>query len=95
MRLFRGFGRQQAQQPPQGSSSGAVAKQRLKVVLVHDQMRMSPGMLAAIREDLAAVLSRRLDIDPRGIEVTITPGAETDELTARIPFRRAAMRAYR
>jgi septum formation topological specificity factor MinE len=57
-------------------------------------MRMSPGMLAAIRDDLASVLSRRLDIDPGGIDVTITPGHGTDELVARIPFRRAA-RAYR
>ena len=52
MRFFRGFGRQQA--PP----SSAVAKQRLKVVLVSDQMRMSPGLLAAIRADLVDVLSR-------------------------------------
>jgi cell division topological specificity factor len=91
MRLFRFGARQQQQQEP---SSSAVAKQRLKVVLVHDQMRMSPGMLAAIRDDLASVLSRRLDIDPSGIDVTITPGQGTDELIARIPFRRAA-RAYR
>lgn len=84
MRFFRGFGRQTA--PP----SSAVAKQRLKVVLVSDQMRMSPGLLAAIREDLVDVLSRRLDVDRNGIEVTINPGRETDELTARIPIRRAA-----
>lgn len=84
MRFFRGFGRQQA--PP----SSAVAKQRLKVVLVSDQMRMSPGLLAAIRADLVDVLSRRLDVDRDGIEVTVNPGRETDELTARIPIRRAA-----
>jgi cell division topological specificity factor len=89
MRFFR-FGRQQ--QEPSGSS--AVAKQRLKVVLVHDHMRMSPGMLAAVRDDLASVLSRRFDIDPSGIDVSIMPGHGTDELVARIPFRRAA-RAYR
>ena len=53
-------------------------------------MRMSPGLLAAIRDDLVDVLSRRLDVDRDGIEVTISPGRETDELTARIPIRRAA-----
>lgn len=87
MRIFGGFGRKNAP-PPQASAS--VAKQRLKVVLVHDQMRMSPGLLAAIRTDLVDVLSRRLDVDRDGIEVTVTPGRETDELTARIPIRRAA-----
>jgi cell division topological specificity factor len=84
MRFFRGFGRQEA--PP----SSAVAKQRLKVVLMSDQMRMSPGLLAAIREDLVDVLSRRLDVDRDGSEVTINPGRDRDELTARIPIRRAA-----
>jgi len=86
MRFFRGFGKQKA---PVASSS--VAKQRLKVVLVSDQMRVSPGMMAAIHDDIVDVLSRRLDVDRDGIEVTITPGRNnTDELTARIPIRRAA-----
>ena len=86
MRFFRGFGRQET---PVASSS--VAKQRLKVVLVSDQMRMSPGLMAAIRDDIVDVLSRRLDVDRDGIEVTISPGRNnTDELTARIPIRRAA-----
>ena len=53
-------------------------------------MRMSPGLLAAVREDLVDVLSRRLDVDRDGIEVTINPGREMDELTARIPIRRTA-----
>ncbi|MHB8644236.1 MAG: cell division topological specificity factor MinE [Thermomicrobiales bacterium] len=86
MRFFRGFGRQEAP-----AASSAVAKQRLKVVLVADQMRVSPGLMAAIRDDIVDVLSRRLDVDRDGIEVTITPGRNnTDELTARIPIRRAA-----
>jgi cell division topological specificity factor len=86
MRFFRGFGRQET---PVASSS--VARQRLKVVLVSDQMRMSPGLMAAIRSDIVDVLSRRLDVDRDGIEVTVTPGrGNTDELTARIPIRRAA-----
>lgn len=84
MRFFRGFGKQER------PASGAVAKQRLKVVLVSDQMRMSPGLLAAIRSDLIDVLSRRLDVDRDGIEVTINPGRDSDELTARIPIRRVA-----
>ncbi len=87
MRFFRGFG---SKQTPPAAASGAVAKQRLKVVLVSDQMRMSPGLLAAIRADLVDVLSRRLDVDREGIEVTINPGRDTDELFARIPIRRAA-----
>ncbi len=95
MRFFRGFGGGGKKQEPVASSQ--IAKQRLKVVLVHDQMRMSPGLLAAVRADLVDVLSRRLDIDREGIEVTISPGphAGEDQLTARIPIRRGPARAQR
>jgi len=88
MRFFRGFGKQVA---PPASSSSTLARQRLKVVLVSDQMRVSPGLMAAIRDDIVEVLSRRLDVDRDGIEVTIAPGRgnNTDELTARVPVRRA------
>ena len=87
MRFLRGFGRQE-QAPPQPPTSGSVAKQRLKVVLVADQAQFPPGLVAAIRDDLMDVLSRRMDIDPEGIELTVTPGRETDHLTAHIPIKR-------
>ncbi len=91
MRFFRGMNRTEHLPPPPPSpSSASVAKQRLKVVLVTDQMPFPPGLLAAVRADLVDVLSRRLDVDPYGIEVTVTPGAESDQLTARIPIRRAS-----
>ncbi len=90
MRFFRGFGKQETP-PASASGSSTLAKQRLKVVLVSDQMRVSPGLMAAIRDDIVEVLSRRLDVDRDGIEVAIAPGrGNTDELTARIPVRRAA-----
>lgn len=87
MRFLRGFGRQE-QAPPPPPTSGSVAKQRLKVVLVADQAQFPPGLVAAIRDDLMAVLSRRMDIDPEGIELTVTPGRDTDHLTAHIPIKR-------
>lgn len=98
MRFLRGLGRQEQPQrqpqplrpppPPPLPSSGTVAKQRLKVVLVADQMQFPPGLVAAIRDDLIDVLSRRLDVEPEGIELTVTPGREVDHLTAHIPIRR-------
>ncbi len=87
MRFLRGFGRQE-QAPPPPPTSSSIAKQRLKVVLVADQAQFPPGLVAAIRDDLMSVLSRRMDIDPDGIELTVTPGRDTDRLTAHIPIRR-------
>jgi len=96
MRFFRGFGRAEPPpSPPPRPTSASVAKQRLKVVLVSDQMAFPPGLLAAIRSDLVDVLSRRLDVDPYGIEVTVTPGVDTDQLTARIPIHRRPSRSRR
>lgn len=92
MRFFRGLVRQEQAPPPPPPppSSGAVAKQRLKVVLVADQAQFPPGLVAAIRDDLMDALSRRLDVDSDGIEITVTPGRDVDHLTAQIPIRRHA-----
>ncbi len=69
-------------------TSGSVAKQRLQLVLVQDRVKLPPEVMEAIREDIIAVISKYVDIDQDGIEVVITPGSNTDRLTANIPLRR-------
>lgn len=71
------------------ASSGAVAKQRLQLVLVQDRVKLPPEVMEAIREDIIAVISKYVDIDQDGIEVVLTPGSNTDKLTANIPIRRS------
>ena len=39
---------------------GEVAKERLKVVLAHDRLKVNPELLEQIKTDLLAVISRRL-----------------------------------
>jgi cell division topological specificity factor len=68
--------------------SATVAKQRLQLVLVQDRVKLPPEVMEAIREDIIAVLSKYVDIDQDGIEVVITPGSNSDRLTANIPLRR-------
>ncbi|HUS17998.1 MAG TPA: cell division topological specificity factor MinE [Chloroflexia bacterium] len=68
--------------------SGSLAKQRLQFVLVQDRVKLPPEVMEAIREDIIAVISKYVDIDQDGIEVVITPGSNTDRLTANIPLRR-------
>jgi len=70
-------------------ASGAVAKQRLQLVLVQDRVKLPPEVLEAIREDIVAVISKYVDIDQEGIEVVLTPGTNMDKLTANIPVRRS------
>jgi cell division topological specificity factor MinE len=45
--------------------------------------------MEAIYEEIIAVISKYVDIDKEGLEVTLTTGDKMDKLTANIPVRRA------
>jgi cell division topological specificity factor len=68
------------------TSSKEIAKERLRLVLIHDRTDISPVMLQALKADLIAVISEHLDIDQSGIEITITEGREHSRLMATIPI---------
>ena len=42
---------------------GEVAKERLKVVLTYDRLKLNPELLALIRTEILNVISRRLEVD--------------------------------
>lgn len=69
-------------------SSAQLAKQRLQVVLVQDHLAMPPGTMEAIRAEITEVISRHLDVDPDGVEVSVERRGSGDELIANIPVRR-------
>lgn len=69
--------------------SGSVAKNRLQLVLVQDRVKLSPEVMEALKEEIIAVISKYVDIDQDGLEVTLTTGDKMDKLTANIPVRRA------
>jgi cell division topological specificity factor len=66
-------------------TSRDIAKERLKLVLVQDRVNMSPVMLDRMKDELITVISRYLDIDAAGVEVTFTEGKRASRLTADIP----------
>ncbi len=68
------------------AGSREIAKERLRLVLIHDRTNISPVMLQALKADLIAVISEHLDIDQEGIEITITEGRERSRLMATIPI---------
>lgn len=67
---------------------GEMAKERLKVVLVQDRIKLSPDMLDLIRADLMAAISRRLEIDEQNVEVTLGREDRWDKLYANVPIKR-------
>lgn len=78
--------------------SGKRAKERLRLVLVHDRSSVAPELLENLKEDLIAVISRYMEIDEEGLEVSLERGNDSIALVANIPVRqvlRAAERASR
>jgi cell division topological specificity factor len=49
-----------------------VAKERLKLVLVHDRADLSPKFLDMIKGDIIRVISQYADIDEEGLDIKLT-----------------------
>ncbi|MCC8028638.1 MAG: cell division topological specificity factor MinE [Lachnospiraceae bacterium] len=77
----------------QKKSSGDLAKDRLKLLLVSDRVNCSPEVAGMIRDDIIQVISRYVEIDTEGLEIQIiqtgTPDGErrAPALFANIPIR--------
>ncbi|MDW8351588.1 MAG: cell division topological specificity factor MinE [Anaerolineae bacterium] len=67
-------------------SSAQTAKQRLQLVLVHDRAEISPGMLALIKDDIIAAISRHVNIDREHVAVHITHEDRASKLLVDIPL---------
>ena len=65
MDLFRIFGRRE-------EKSKNVAKDRLKLILVHDRTDLSPKFLDMIKEDIIKVISEYAEIDEDGLDIKLT-----------------------
>ncbi|MEO8084478.1 MAG: cell division topological specificity factor MinE [Ardenticatenales bacterium] len=82
--LDRLMGREQ----PASGASGAVAKERLKLVLEYDRSRLTPAQLELIRDDIIAAISRHVDVANADVQVTLEQGGR---LVAEIPLGRGGM----
>src|SRR5438874_12700046 len=67
---------------------GEMAKERLKVVLAHDRLKVNPELLEQIKTDLLAVISRRLEVDEQHVQVIMARDDHWDKLHADIPITR-------
>ncbi len=67
---------------------GELAKERLKVVLVQDRIKLNPELLEMIRADLLAAISRRLEVDEQNVEISLAREDRWDKLYANVPIKR-------
>lgn len=74
-------------------SSGTVAKDRLKLVLVSDRANCSPDIMEQIKNDIINVISKYVEIDVEGLDIKITQTESENNngtvpaLYANIPIR--------
>ena len=65
-------------------SSGDVAKDRLKLLLVSDRSSCSPELMELIKNDIIEVISKYMEIDASGLDIQITQ-TETEEGGDKVP----------
>ncbi len=65
-------------------SSGSVAKDRLKLLLVSDRADCSPDVMEAIKNDIIQVISKYMEIDAEGLDIQITQ-TESETTNGTVP----------
>lgn len=75
--LNRLFGRQ---------TSGATAKERLRLVLMSDHLSLAPDMIEAMKRDLVDVISRYVEVDREKIDVHFENQDNALAMLANIPI---------
>lgn len=84
MDLFKIF----SKDPP----SKDVAKERLKLILIHDRANVSPQFLEMVKGDIIRVISDYAEIDENGLEIKLTRanegGTDAPALVANIPIKK-------
>lgn len=74
-------------------SSKDIAKERLRLILVHDRANVSPKFLEMIKSQLIDMISDYMEIDEDGLEVKLTRMEKDEDVTvpalvANIPIKK-------
>ena len=66
------------------AASGSIAKDRLKLVLVHDRVDCSSQVLEMLKNDIIKVISNYMEIDEEELDIQITQ-TESDSNNGTVP----------
>lgn len=72
----------------ESSGSKNIAKERLRLVLVHDRVNVSPQFMETLKDDMIKVISNYMEINERDMEVNLTTSKSSVALVANIPVNR-------
>lgn len=76
-------------------TSKEIAKDRLKVVLIHDRANISPEVMQALKNDIIDVISHYMDINKNEMEISLENDDNSVALLANIPVNRIKNQAKR
>jgi cell division topological specificity factor len=62
------------------------AKERLRLVLIHDRTELTPDELEKMKNELLEVISRHVQIDEKAVRITMNQEGREQRLTADIPL---------
>ena len=74
----------------QKPKSASEAKDRLKLVLIHDRTDLTPDALEKMKNELLQVISRYVELDPAAVRIQMAQEGREQRLVADIPLRAGA-----
>lgn len=72
-------------------NSAATAKERLRLVLIHDRATLPPGVMEALKQELIEVVARHIDVDRSAVRVEMVQEGRQARLQAEIPVKPAPL----
>ncbi len=74
----------------QKQHSADQAKQRLKLVLIHDRTDLAPGQMEKMKNELLQVISKYIEIDPNSVNISMMQEGREQRLVADIALKATA-----
>ena len=66
--------------------SKTIAKERLRLVLLHDRTSIPPHIVESLKGDLIKCISKYMEIDESNLDVSLADSDESVALVANIPI---------
>ena len=70
------------------TASKDAAKKRLKFLLIHDQVDLTPVQIDAMKDEIIAVIARYVEIDPERMQFQLERSDKEIALVSSVPVRR-------
>ena len=78
-----------------GTNTKNDAKQRLQVLLVHDEIALTPAQMEHMRAEILDVVAKYCDVEAEGVDFRLERGQGSVSIVSNMPVRRTMGRTRR